>query len=200
MKLYYAPGACSLLPHIVSRELGLTPELIKVDVAANKAGGKDFWQINPKGYVPALELDNGEVMTEANVIAQFLADQKPEGRLVPAAGTMDRYRCQQWLSYIATELHKGFSPLWNPKAGEETRQLAIANLAKRFDYVDRELAKREFLMGQFTIADAYLFTILNWTAYHKIDMGKWPSLIAFQDRMRKRPAVAEALRAEGLLH
>lgn len=201
MKLYYAPGACSLAPHIAARESGLALETERVDLATRKtSSGADFKRINPKGYVPAFETRTGEILTEVAVILQYIADRAPQKDLAPAAGTFERYRLQEWLNFIATEVHKGFGPLWNPKSPAETREMAIAQLGRRFDFLSAELENRKFLMGsQFTVADAYLFTILGWARYHKIDMGKWPSLAAYSERVMSRPAVREAMKAEGLI-
>jgi glutathione S-transferase len=201
MKLYYAPAACSLAPHIVAREGGLKIDLEKVDLAAKKtATGEDFGKINPKGYVPALRLDNGEVLTEAATLVQYLADQAPQSGLAPANGTMERYRLQEWLTFVSSEIHKGFGPLWKPDTPEATKETARANLAKRFAYLDEQFAKRPYLTGErFTAADAYLFTVVNWTNFHKIDLKPYPNLKAFMDRVAARPAVREAMQVEGLL-
>jgi glutathione S-transferase len=201
MKLYYAPGACSLAPHIVIREAGLNVELDKLDFATKKtASGADFNTINPKGYVPALALDDGSVLTECSALVQYLADQRPAAGLAPASGTMDRTRLQEWLGFISTEIHKGFSPMWNPATPDAYKTVARDNLAKRFAYLDRHLASNQYLMGkQFTVADAYAFTVVNWANFHKIDLGAWPNLKAYMDRVAARPKVQEALKAEGLV-
>ncbi|HEX8662718.1 MAG TPA: glutathione transferase GstA [Beijerinckiaceae bacterium] len=201
MKLYYAPGACSLAPHIVAREAGLRLDLDKLDFATRKTeGGEDFSVVNPKGYVPALRLDSGEVLTEVATLVQYLADQAPQSGLAPAAGTIERYRLQEWITFVSTEIHKGFGPLWNPAMPEAAKEIAKANLAKRFAFLDGELAKRPYLTGErFTAADAYLFTVVNWTNIHKIDLSPYPNLKAFMDRVAARPAVRQALQAEGLL-
>lgn len=201
MKLYYAPGACSLAPHIVLREAGISFDLERVDLGTKKtAGGADFMQVNPKGYVPALGLDNGEVLTEDGTLLQYIADRKPESGLAPKSGTMERYRLMEWLNFISTEVHKTFGPLWNPKTPEETRQAALALLGRRLDYVNAALGTRPWLMGdQYTIADAYLFTVVNWTRFHQIDLGKWPNVQAFMARVAARPAVQAALKAEELI-
>jgi glutathione S-transferase len=201
MKLYYAPGACSLAPHIVAREAGLRLDLDKVDLRSGKTeSGAAFADINPKGYVPALSLDSGEVLTEVSALVQYLADQAPQATLVPAAGTIERYRLLEWLGFISTEIHKGFGPLWNPQAPEATKTAAKANLAKRFAYLDQRLAGGLYLTGErFTIADAYLFTVANWTNLHGIDLKPYPNLKAFMERVGARPKVREALAAEGLL-
>jgi glutathione S-transferase len=199
VKLYYKSGACSLSPHIVLRELGLPFELESVDTKAQKtASGADFTAINPKKYVPTLQLDDGQVLTEGAVIVQYLADRKPDAMLVPPTGSMDRYRLQEWLNYVASELHKSFGPIF--RAAEEQRPPLREALAPKLDYVARHLEKRQFLMGdRFTVADAYLFTVLNWTNYLGIDMGRWPPLKAYLQRVAARPAVHAAMQAEGLL-
>jgi glutathione S-transferase len=201
MKLYYAPAACSLAPHIVAREAGLKIDLDKLDFATRKTeGGESFADVNPKGYVPALRLDNGEVLTEAATLVQYLADQAPQSGLAPANGTLERYRLQEWLTFVSTEIHKGFGPLWKPDTPDAMKDIVRANLAKRFAYLDEHFAKRPFLMGdRFTAADAYLFTVVNWTNVHKIDLKPYPNLKAFMDRVAARPAVRQAMQAEGLL-
>ena len=201
MKLYYSPGACSLSPHIVARELGLPVQMQKIDNKAKTIeGGGDYWKVNGKGYVPALELDNGEVLTEGPAIVQFLADQKPDAGLAPKAGTMERYRLQEWLNFITSEIHKQFSPLFRPNTPEEYKTIAKENLAKRFAWLDKQLAGKEYLFGsRFTVADAYLFTVLNWTIPMKIDLKQWPNVAAYVDRIRKRPKVKEAMQEEGLI-
>jgi glutathione S-transferase len=201
MKLYYTPGACSLSPHIVLREAGLSFDVEKVDLGSKKTeSGKDFNTINPKGYVPALQLDDGSILTEGPAIVQYLADKAPQSKLAPANGTLERYRLQELLGFIGTELHKGFSPLFNPTYPEDAKKIARDNLAKRFNYLNTFLEKGPFLTGeQFTVADAYLFTILGWTAFVKIDLGQWPVLKAYHARVAGRPAVQAALKAEGLL-
>jgi glutathione S-transferase len=202
MKLYYAPGACSLAPHIALREAGLPFELSLVDFQAGKntQDGKDYLSINPKGAVPALQLDDGEVLTEAAVLLQYIADKATTRALAPAAGTKERYRLQEWLNYIATEVHKGFGPLWKPNTPDAYKAIVKENLATQFRYLDKALAGRDYLTGgTFTIADVYLFTILNWTKFHKIDLAPYPALQAFMQRVTARPKVKEALQAEGLL-
>jgi glutathione S-transferase len=200
MKLYFSPGACSLAPHIVLRELGLPHARIKVDLRAGKTeDGADYRQINPKGYVPTLELDSGERMTEAAVLLQYLADRAPAAGLAPAAGTMKRYRLQEWLNFIATEIHKGFGPLWKADSTEDEKQRVRARLGARLDWLARQLDGREYLAGRFSIADAYLFTLLNWGQWTGVDLAAWPTLQRYVARVAARPKVAEALRAEGLL-
>jgi glutathione S-transferase len=201
MKLFYAPGACSLSPHIVLFEAGVPFEVSKLDFATRKtAEGEDYYTINPKGAVPALRLDNGEVLTEGAVIVQYIADKAGNTSLAPAAGTPERMRLQEWLNYIASEIHKGFSPLFNPKTPEEYKEIVRANLAKHFKILDKALDGKDYLMGKtFTVADAYLFTILNWRHKHNIDISGYKNLNAFAGRVGARPKVKEAMVAEGLL-
>lgn len=201
MKLYFSPGACSLSPHIVAHEAGIPLELVRVDGKAKQtADGRDFWSINPKGYVPALELDSGEVLTEGPAIVQYLADRAPDKNLVPANGSIERYRVQEMLGYINSELHKTYSPLFNPATVAETREERIAYLKKRYGYIEQQLAKGPYLFGDaFTVADAYLFVVTNWANFQKLDLTEFPHLLAFQARVAARPAVQAALVAEGLL-
>jgi glutathione S-transferase len=201
MKLYYAPAVCSLAVHIVAREAELPISLEKVDLTTHKTeAGADFYAINPKGYVPAIELDTGELLTEVNAIVQFLADQVSPSPLAPAYGTLDRIRLQEWLTFISSEIHKGFSPLWYSGTPLEVKQMTKEKLAARFAYLDEKLAGRAYLMGEkFTVADAYLFTIVNWVNFLNIDISAYQHLKAFQERIASRPKVREALRAEGLL-
>jgi glutathione S-transferase len=201
MKLYYSPGACSLAPHIALREAGLPFEPVQVDLAGKKtATGADYAEVNPKGYVPALELDDGQVLTEAQIVLQWIADRKPESGLAPQFGSLERYRLMEWLAFIATEIHKGFGPFWQPDTPEQTRQSALAALSRRLDYVDGKLGGGPYLMGgNFTVADAYLFTILGWTKIHRIDLSRWPRLAEYARRIAERPAVREAMQAEGLI-
>ena len=200
MKLYYAPGACSLSSHIVLRELGMPFTAVKTDLKSKKTEtGADYLAINSKGAVPALELDDGQLLTENAVIVQYLADQKPDAGLAPRAGTLERYRLMEMLNFIATELHKNFSPLFNPSASPDWKQAARDNLAKRFDWLTAQLGSRPHLMGErFTVADAYLFTVLSWSKHGGIDLARWPALAAYVARVRERPKVKEALKAEGL--
>lgn len=199
MKLYLTPGACSQAPHIAALELGLPVEAVKVDLAKHTLpDGSDFYKVNPKGYVPLLVLDDGTSISEANVILQYLADQKP-GTLAPAFGTLARWKLMELLGFIATEVHKGFGVLWNPATPAEVRAAAIDRLGTRFDLLAGTLAKQSYLTGEaFSIADAYLFVLLNWTKIHKIDLACWPALTAFQARVAARPAVQATLKAEGL--
>ena len=199
MKLYYYPGACSMAPHIVLNEAKLKFELDKVDLAAKKtAGGEDYLQVNPKGYVPALRLDDGSVLTEASVICQYLADLRPRRGLAPKPRTMERYRLEEWLNFCAAEIHKSLGAFFNPKMTPEWREAQLALVGRRFDYLESALARNEYLMGEFSIADAYLFTVLNWTNLHNIDVSKWPNIKAYMARIAARPSVKKAMKAEGL--
>jgi glutathione S-transferase len=201
MRLYYAPGTCSLAPHIVAREAGVAVDLIKVDLATKLTErGEDYRKINPKGAVPALVLDDGTVLTEAAVVIQYLADHATEAGLIPAAGTLDRYVAQQWLNYVATELHKGFGPLWHKETPAEMRRIVKDQLAAKFSFLDQELAGRPSLTGgRFGVADAYAFTILGWAKFMAIDLARWPNLAAYVARIAERPKVRETLVAEGLV-
>jgi glutathione S-transferase len=200
MQLYFSPGACSLASHITAREAGLAIDLKRADTKTKKLeDGSDYFAINSKGAVPALKLDNGQVLTEGPVIMQYLADQKPETGLVPKNGTLERYRLQEWLNYITSEVHKGFSPLWASK-DEAVKDYALTNLKKKFDWLNAQLAGKKYLTGDtFTIADAYLFTVVNWTNPLGIDLVPWPALKEFQARVAARPKVQEAMIAEGLI-
>ena len=203
MKLYYAPGACSLSPHIVLRELGLDHQLERVDLRSQPhrtASGEDFSQISAKGYVPALRLADGELLTEGPAIVQYLADQKPEAGLLAPAGSLARARAQEWLNYIASELHKNFGALFRPDGPDEVKQAARAALAQRLRFTAEALQDREYLVGErFGVADAYLFVVLGWCQYLAVDLAAYPALQAFQQRIAERPAVQAALKAEGLL-
>ena len=198
MKLYYAPGACSLSPHIVLCETEQKAELVKVDLKAHQtADGRDYYAVNSKGYVPALELDDGQLLTEGPAIVQYLADKAPASKLAPPAGTLDRYRLQEWLTFIGTEIHKSFSPLFNPANPEAMKQAAKDKLTARFGWLEERIGDG-FLMGAFSAADAYLFTILRWTVPLKLDMAPYPGLRAYMDRVGARPKVQQALQEEGL--
>ena len=201
MKLYYSAGACSLSPHIVLLEAGLPYTLVKTDLKTKKTeGGADYLSINSKGAVPALELDDGRVLTEGPAIVQYLADQRPESGLAPRAGTFERYQLMEMLNYITSEVHKGFSPLFNPESSAEMKQASVSALAKKFDWLSGFLGGKNFLLGNtFTVADAYLFTVLNWVRIVKIDLSKWPVLAAYQARIVQRPKVQAALKEQGLL-
>lgn len=201
MKLYYSPGACSLAPHIIAREAGIDLQLDKVDTKAKRtASGHDYLQITPKGYVPALELADGQVLTEGPAIQQFLADLAPESGLAPPNGSFERVRLQEMLGYINSELHKSYSPLFSPDTPEQTRAERKAYLRKRYEPVERVLAGQPWIVGdRFGIADAYLFVVTNWAKAVELDLSAFPALLAFQNRVAERPAVQAALVAEGLV-
>jgi glutathione S-transferase len=200
MKLYYMPGACSLAPHIALREAGLPVELEQVDRSKKTASGADYLTINPKGAVPAVRLDDGQVLTEAAIIQQYIADKVPAKKLAPAAGTPERLRLQEWLNYIASELHKGIGQLFNPAMPDDYKEAVKKGLAARqFAHLEKALAGRDYLLGDFTIADGYAFTVLNWTNFHKIDLSAFPNVAAYLKRVAARPAVQAAMTAEGLL-
>ena len=201
MKLYYSPGACSLSPHIALREAGLPFDLALASTKTKKlADGSDYLQINPKGQVPLLELDSGERLTEGPAIVQYIADLAPDSGLAPAAGTMARYRLMEWLNFITSELHKGFSPLFTPGMPEEAKALGRTRVSDRLAWVNTQLEGKSYLMGDtFTVADAYLFTVSNWCAPVGIDISGLANLNAFRARVSARPAVQEAMKAEGLL-
>ena len=201
MRLYYSPGACSLAPHIVAREAGLAIELVKVDLAAKRTqSGEDYLATNPKGSVPMLALGDGTMLTEGAVISQFLADRVPGAGLLPALGSFERYRALEWLNFVATELHKGFGPLWRKDTPAEARAIALDTLAAKFVFLDRHLADHDYLHGhRFGIADAYAFTVLSWAPVVGIDLTQWPSLAAYVARIGARPGVQAAMAAEGLL-
>ncbi|WP_437641668.1 glutathione transferase GstA [Sorangium sp. So ce854] len=198
MKLYFSPGACSLSPHIALREAGMEFDLEQVHLGTKKTkSGADFNLINPKGYVPALEIESGEVLTEGPVIVQYIADQRPEAGLAPPAGTLGRYRLQEWLSFISTELHKQFAPLFKPRTPDEQKSAAREAVGRRLDLVARRLEGAPYLLGeQFTVTDGYLFTVLTWTKFAGVDLDRWPALVAYKDRIGARPAVQAALAAE----
>jgi glutathione S-transferase len=201
MKLYYSPGACSLAAHIVAREAGLTLDLVKVDIPTHKTErGEDYFKINPRGYVPALEIDGG-LHTEVAALVQYLADQAPQSNLLPPAGSMERFKVQQWLAFVSSELHKTFSPwLFHAEAADSTKQAVRDKLAVRFAELDALFATRSYLTGDaFTVADAYAFTIVNWSNFLKIDLKPYPHLSAFMARVAARPKVHEALKAERLI-
>lgn len=201
MKLYYSPGACSLAPHIVLREAGFDFTPVLASTKSKKlADGTDFLTINSKGQVPVLELDDGERLTEGPAIVQYLADLAPASGLAPANGTLARVRLQEWLNFISAELHRGFAPLFNPATPADYKPVVVANLEKKLDWLDSQLDGREFLLDTgFSVADAYLFTVSSWTAYIRMDLARWPHVAAHNARVRARPAVQAALRAEGLL-
>lgn len=201
MKLYYAPGVCSLSPHIVLEEAGLKHTLVKTDIRAKTIdGGGDYKAKNPLGYVPLLELEDGTLLTEGPAIVQYIADKAPEKKLAPPNGTLERYKLQSWLNFISTELHKGFSPLFNPGMPDEGKKVSRERLLTRLAHVDAHLATRDYIMGSsFSLPDAYLFTVLRWTVPTKIDLAPYPHLQAFMKRMEARPAVRAAMKAEGLI-
>jgi glutathione S-transferase len=200
MKLYYAPGACSLAPHIVAREAGIDLELEKVDLKTKRtASGQDYVAINPKGYVPALEFAKGQILTEGPAVQQYLADQKPDSGLAPAAGTIERYRLEEMLAYISSEIHKTYGALFNPNLAPEAREERLATLRKRFEYIDKQLERRSYLLGErFTVADAYLYVMGTWARHMGVDLSGLENVAAFQKRVAARPAVQAALKAEGL--
>lgn len=200
MKLYYSPGACSQAQHIVLRESGLDFDLEKVDLRSKKtASGSDYLNVNPKGYVPALQLQEGQVLTEGPAISQYIADLVPNSGLAPAAGSFERYRLQEWLNFIATELHKSFSPLYKPDTPEEYKLITRNNLEKRIGFVAIQLDGKPYLMGQqFTVADAYLFVMLTWASKFDLTSVNQASLQTFLTGMLKRPSVQKALKVEGL--
>ncbi|HEY0061455.1 MAG TPA: glutathione transferase GstA [Telluria sp.] len=201
MKLYFSPGACSLSPHIVLREAGMTFSLEKVDLRNKRtASGADYSAINPKGYVPALETDEGVLLTEGPAIIQYVADRAPGTALAPAAGSMARYQLVEWLNFISTEIHKAYSPLFNPAASADMKTQAHAALNKRYAYLDGILGQRDYLLGAtFSVADAYLFVLTNWAGPVQLDLAPYPNVQAFHARVGARAAVQEALRAEGLI-
>jgi glutathione S-transferase len=201
MKLYYTPGACSLSPHIVASEAGIDLDLEKVDLQSKlTAAGEDYSKVNSKGYVPALRLDNGEVLTEGPAIVQYLADQKPASKLAPAAGTLERYRLQEMLGYLNSEIHKTYGAMFNPAITATERADKITYLQKRYTLIEQQLGLHKFLLGdQFTVADAYLFTLTTWADHLKVDLAQFPKLQAYQKVVSGRTGVQKALRAEGLI-
>lgn len=200
MKLYFSPGACSLAPHIAAYELGLSFQAVKVNTKDKTyEGGGDYWKVNPKGSVPVIELDNGERLTEAAVILQYLADQKPEKNLIPKWGTWERYRAMEWLNFVSTEMHKGYSPLWNKEMPDDAKKIALDNLHKRYKILNPHFEANQFLLGnQFTVADPYLFTVLNWSRHLKIDLTPYPAIMGYIERVKSRPSTMEAMKAEGI--
>jgi glutathione S-transferase len=201
MKLYYAPAACSQAPHIVAREAGLPVELAKVEFPSKRTTeGEDLFAVNPKGAVPALRLDDGNVLTENAVILQYLADQASDSELAIPSSGIERYRLLEGLNFIATELHKGFGPLWNPATPDAFKDATREALGKKFDYLQQQIGEGPYILGdRFSILDAYAFAVLNWTRIHNIDINRWPGLAAYLQRVAARPAVQETLRAEGLI-
>jgi glutathione S-transferase len=187
--------------HIALNEIGAKFSAEAVDLKTHTFSGGDYKKINPKGYVPALELDNGDKLTENAVLLQYIADQKPEANLIPKHGTIERYHCLEWLNFLATEVHKAFTPLWNPTSSEDARKYAIEMLHKRFTFINTKLQGTKFLMGdQFTVADCYLFTLFGWAGYHKLDMSKYSAIGQYSERIQARPAVMNTLKQEGLIH
>ena len=201
MKLYYSPGACSLAPHIAAREAGVDVELVKVDLRAKKLDdGSDYLAINPKGAVPAITLEDGSLLTENAVVLQYIAEKAPQSGLLPPAGSMERWRLLELTNFVATELHKGFGPLWNPAVSAEVRESTIQMLGKKFDFLEQQLGDKPYLTGdRFTIVDAYAFAVLSWTRMLKVPFDRWPKLQALLARIAERPAVQAAMREEGLL-
>jgi glutathione S-transferase len=201
MKLYYSPGACSLSPHIALLEAGLPYDLVKVDLKAKKLeNGDDYLKVNPKGQVPALGLDNGELVTEGPVIVQMIADKAAAKNLAPARDTAERYKLQEWLNFITTEVHKNFGPLFSPVLSDDAKAFFKDRVMAKFKYIDSQLPGRDYLMGkQFTVADGYLFTMLNWAERMKFDLNALPNLLAYKARVGARPMVQQALTKEGLM-
>ena len=201
MRLYTMPGACSLAANIALREAGIPFDLVKVSHHTHKtADGVDLNEINSKGYVPALVLDNGELLTENAALLPYIADLEPSARLAPPNGTLERYRLVEWLAFINSELHKSFSPLFAPNAPEDMKKYARGNLAKRLAWVSERLGSNSYLLGEgFTVADSYLFVVLSWSGHVAVDLSPWPNLKAFQERIAARPHVIEALTSEGLI-
>jgi glutathione S-transferase len=199
MKLYYSPGACSMAVHIVLREAQYKFDLDRVDLAAKKTeSGEDYLAVNGKGYVPALRLDDGTTLTEVGAVIQYLADEKPRRNLAPKPRTPERYKLIEWINFIASEIHKALGDFFNPKMTPEWREARLERLGKRLDYLNKALGASEYLMGEFSVADAYLYTVLRWTAIHKIDLAPWPNIQAYMERVSARPAVKKAMKAEGL--
>jgi glutathione S-transferase len=201
MKLFYSPGSCAMSPHIVLAETGLPYALEKVDLATKTTeSGEPLKSINEQDAVPALLLDSGEVLTEGAAIVQYIADQNPGSALLPPAATIERARVQQWLNYIATEMHKAHVPMFKADYPAAMKEIALENIKKAYDYVSAKLGERPFLTGDsFTVADAYLFTIINWHNFIKLDLSPWPVLVAYQTRVAARPAVRKAMAEEGLI-
>ena len=201
MKLYFAPGTCSLSPHIALREAGLSFTPVKVSMKTHQTDGDgDYYDVNAKGYVPTLELDDGTRLTEGPAIVQYIADQAPASKLAPPNGTMPRYKLQEWLNFITSELHKQFSPLFDPSMPDEVKTKLRDKIAGRYDHIVQQLGDKEYLTGStFTVADAYLFTVMRWSKATGIDMARWPVLQSFMKRVAERPHVQEAMKAEGLL-
>ncbi|MCL2309431.1 MAG: glutathione transferase GstA [Proteobacteria bacterium] len=201
MKLYFSPGSCALAVHIALAETGLRYETEAVDLRSTPhktASGAIYINVNPKGYVPALVLDNGEILTEGQVLLQYVADLAPQKALAPKAGEFARYRLQEWLAFVSTEIHKGFGPMWNPASTPEQKDAAWARLASRIAYVNEALSDTEYLMGHYSVADAYLFTCLRWTGFFKRPLTDYPNVLKWMERVIARPAVKQAMQEEGL--
>jgi len=201
VKLFYSPGACSLSPHIALLEAGIPFTLVKVDLKSKKVeSGEDFNGVNGKGYVPALQLDNGQILTEGPAIVQYIADQKPATGLAPAVGTIERYKLQEWLNFISSEIHKAIGSMFNPAQTADWKEAVKAALSKRLDWLSKQLEGKQYLMGEkFSVADGYLFTILRWAKIVGFDLGKWPVIQQYVARVGQRPKVLEAMKAEGLV-
>src|SRR6202167_6307985 len=201
MKLFYSPGACSLSPHIALREAGIPFTLVKVDLKNKKVeSGEDFNGVNGKGYVPVLQLDNDQILTEGPAILQYIADQKPAAGLAPAVGTIERYKLQEWLNFISSEIHKSMGSMFNPAQTADWKEAVKATLSKRLDWLSKQLEGKQYLMGEkFSVADGYLFTILGWAKIVGFDLGKWPVIQQYVARVGQRPKVVEAMKAEGLV-
>lgn len=201
MKLYYAPGACSLSARIALLEAGLPFSTERVDLHREPhmtESGEEYRKINPKNYVPTLSLDNGDRLTEAGIVLQYIADCAPGRDLAPACGRFERYQLQEWLNFISAELHKGFAPFWKPDTSQEDKDAAWTRLSRRFDWLEQQLSDKDYLMGQFSVADSYLFAILRWTDHFKLSLGRWPALKRYVSRAAGRPSVQQALKDEGL--
>jgi glutathione S-transferase len=198
MKLYFSPGACSLASNIAFHEAGLPVELVRVDTGAHKLkDGSDYYKINPKGYVPAIQLDDGQVFTEGAALLQYIGDLAPAAGIIPKPGTLERFRANEWLTFVSSEIHKGFSPLFNPGLKDDAKAVLKAKLEKRFDGLDAHLATHKYLMGeQFTVADAYLYTVISWSNGVGIDLSKWKHLAEYRQRVAERPKVKQALQDE----
>ena len=200
MKLFYAPGACSMAVHIALNEVGLQYELEKVDLATKKTeSGINYLEVNANGYVPALQLDNGENLTEVSALLQYIADNNPDKKLLPPVGDASRYRVLEIMNFVSAELHKNFSPLFNPASTDDIKASTLELIGKRFSYIDKHLTNRQYLTGdQFTIADAYLTTVLGWTTFLQMDLSPWPNVASYMGKVMSRPSVQATLKAEGL--
>jgi glutathione S-transferase len=208
MKLYYSPGACSMASHILLHETGAKHQSDNVDMKTKKtASGEDFNQVNPKSQVPTLKTNDGQILTESAVVLQYISEQHPEKNLLPKWGTWERFKANEWLNYVATEIHKGMGILFavdrmvaHPQGKEELRKSSVEAMGKKFDYLSKHLKENQFMLGQqFSAVDAYLFTILNWHGFLKVDMTKWPTLMGYMEKVKSRPSVQAAMKAEGLI-